>query len=652
LDIANAVEASASRDHGSRITAGLNAWQRAAVLCTDAPLGIVAGPGTGKTRVLTVRVAHLVLEKGVPPESILAITFTNKAAGEMRERLETLLGAETARRVTIRTFHAFGAMLLRQYAGRSGLGTEFVILAEEDQRALLRQACPELKVGEVDAVLVAISAAKNRSASDAPEHAGPDGSRRSAARAGEDAAGASSPSTPSADPFARYRSRYEMVLRKSNAVDFDDLLLLPIRLLETQPDVLAALQARYRWISVDEYQDINGAQYRLLRLLASGGANLCVIGDPDQAIYGFRGSDRRYFLRFEHDYPGAAALHLDHNYRSTQIILDAATQVIARNAGRTALQLMADCADEVRLDVHRAPTDRGEAEYVVHEIEQMMGGTSYFSLDSGRTSGATPVAARSFADFAVLYRLGAQSRPLIEAFDRSGIPYQTSGQTPLRAYKAVREVLACLWLLYSPHSQAHLSQIGGLHRHLMPELTQAWRAGMPAPRLIEQAMALIVRQRGRPYGEADAVRLSQLVLAAAPYEDRLVDFLEAVVLGSETDAYDARADRVALMTLHAAKGLEFPVVFIVGCEEGLLPYTRPGEPPDVEEERRLFYVGMTRAGRRLVLTQARKRMLFGQVMENAPSRFVGDIEAALKQIQEAKRRPPERKPEHEQLSLF
>ncbi len=652
----SAQDATRSTQHTARNTQyafPLNPEQRAAVLCTDAPLAIIAGPGTGKTRTLTARIAHLIQENGVAPENALAITFTNKAAGEMRERLEGLLGADVAGRITIKTFHAFGAMLLRQYADRLGLSPRFVILSEEDRAAVLRQACPGLRAAEVAAALAEISTAKNSGI--------------------EPSGGLSVARTKPAEassPDNELYQRYETALRAADAVDFDDLILLPIRLLEAHPDVLAATQARYHWISVDEYQDVNAAQYRLLRLLTGAGetrkqgnkgdgVNLCVIGDPDQAIYGFRGADPRYFLRFEQDYPGAAVLSLNKNYRSTQLILDAAMQVITRRGEVSSpgvavvggaeggvtppLQALADFAEQVKLDIYRAPTDKAEAEYVVHQIEQMVGGTSYFSLDSRRTDGATPSAARSFADFAVLYRLSAQSRPLIEAFDRSGIPYQTVGQTSLYEYKAVREVLALLWRLYNPRAPLLVAQVGNL-RHV--------EAGEPIARLIEQIVEHLVEGRKKPVSDADARRLHQLALRAVPFGNRLADFLEMTALQSETDAYDPRADRVTLMSLHASKGLEFPIVFIVGCEEGLLPYERKGEAVDVEEERRLFYVGLTRAKHKLVLTHARKRVLFGQFMENAPSRFVGDIEAALKELREMQYRPPEKKPESRQMSLF
>lgn len=684
-----------STPRSSLLLADLNPEQAAAVQAVDAPLVIVAGPGTGKTRTLTVRIAYLIQALGVPPEQILAITFTNKAAGEMAERLAALLGQEMAGRVTVKTFHALGAALLREHGGRLGLSPQFTILADEERRSLLKRLAPDLSQAELDQALALISAAKNQLLpADAP---------------------ADSLSFPHFPRFPLAFRAYEAALRRADAVDFDDLVALTVRLLEAHPDVLAAVQARFRWISVDEYQDVNLAQYRLLRLLADGGANLCVIGDPDQAIYGFRGADRRYFLSFEQDFPAARRIVLRRNYRSTQAILDAAMQVIGRDGGQRpaleAVAALADFAEQVKLEVYTAPTDKAEAEYVVHQIEQMVGGTSYFSLDSGRVEGAATPAARSFADFAVLYRLAAQSRPLVEAFERSGIPYQTVGQAPLTAHRAVREALAWLWLLHNPRSAVHqdvvwraaeveggkmgkegnegkegkegsleeLGELGGtwgsweerLERAkglprltaaqrcrveamaaLWRELVQAREAGETAAQLLVRVQAWLGRHRAEPLSEADGERLAQLARRSLPFAADLPAFLEAMALQSETDAYDPRADRVALMTLHAAKGLEFPVVFIVGCEEGLLPYAQPDRPADVDEERRLFYVGVTRAQRRLFLVSARRRFLFGRSVENPSSRFVADIEAALKEVRAAQRRPSKPKPAAEQLSLF
>ena len=371
-----------------------------------------------------------------------------------------------------------------------------------------------------------------------------------------------------------------------------------------------------------------------------------------------------------------------------------------------AIRAVTEFADQVKLDVIQAPTDKAEAELVVHQIEQMVGGTSYFSLDSGRVEGAEQIAVRSFADFAVLYRLGAQSRLLIEAFERSGIPYQTVGQTPLYAHKPVREILAYLWFMHTPQSRVHLEavleavavtlsekalqELGELvgiqgkppgeafatvsqtpeagSRHALAaderqkrlvalakfwsELDQARRAGLPVARLIEQVHLFLSTQRGETADANEARLVHQLVLRAVPSGNDLSAFLESTALQSETDAYDPRADRVTLMTLHAAKGLEFPVVFIAGCEEGLLPYVRPAEEVDVDEERRLFYVGLTRAQRKLVLIHAKTRFLYGQRMNNAPSRFVGDIEAALKEVQQMQRRAEMPEPAGTQLGLF
>jgi DNA helicase-2/ATP-dependent DNA helicase PcrA len=662
--------------------ARLNAEQRAAVACIDTPLVIVAGPGTGKTRTLTVRIAHLVRGHGVDPASILAITFTNKAAEEMAGRLADLLGEATAAQITVKTFHAFGLQLLQRHGAALGLDAPLAIAGEEDRRVLLRHACPELDESGAAALLEQISTAKNRLLD-------PDAAQVAAL---------------DADLPGRYR-RYQAALAAAHLLDFDDLMLLPVRLLERDSSALAAVQARCRWISVDEYQDVNLAQYRLLRLLAQGGANLCVIGDPDQAIYGFRGSDPAYFRAFQSDYPTAQVVHLRQSYRSPQSLLDAAAQVIAQGRNRQpggqngseALALWSGFGEQVKLETYTAPTDRAEAEYVVHRIEQMVGGTSYFSLDSARVAG-TETAARSFGEFAVLYRLNAQNRLLAEAFERSGIPYQVVGQAALATYREVRALLALLWLRHAPQAALPLAPLLGSRRGALPavgleqvaaliaahgvadglaqavvaaEFTSAqqrrlarlrdfWTALAQMP--VTTPVAELVRcvqvflaEEGEPPSAAQVERAALLARRAVAYGDDLPHFLEEMALQREIDGYDPRADRVTLLTLHAAKGLEFPVVFVVGCEEGLLPYLPEGrlEEVDIEEERRLFYVGMTRAQQQLILTQARRRFLFGRQVEPAPSRFVEDIEAALKAVQEQTvRKPKPDKAEDLQLKLF
>ena len=652
---------------------------------------IVAGPGTGKTRTLTVRIAHLLQGGLASPQSILAITFTNKAAAEMAERLEGLVGAVAAAEVTVKTFHALGAQLLRTYAVELGLPPDFVILDEADRATLLKRTFPKLGETAVDACLARISACKNQLLS----HDDP-------ALAGEVVEGGLYVATVYAG--------YEDALRAAQAVDFDDLISLSVRLLETQPSVLSAVQAAYQWISVDEYQDVNLAQYRLLRLLAAGGANLCVIGDPDQAIYGFRGADRRFFLAFGDDYPDARRLRLTRSYRSPQTLLDAASQMLGAEGGgdwgpegepgTDAYKLWSEYTEQVKIDVHPAPTDKAEAEYVVHQIEQMVGGTSYFSLDSGRVDERTAAVTRDFGDFAVLYRLNAQVALLVEAFERSGIPYQVVGQASPYAAKPVRELLACLWLLRNPRSRVHLdlllsagrsapnaqyldevAEIVAQHdydlaaafadassRHTfraaqrprLAALARTWSAfaaeESAGPQLVTEVLSraylLMAGLRGESTAETPPPWFKALLARAASYGARRDEFLEATALARAADAYDPRADRVTLCTLHASKGLEFPVVFVVGCEEGLLPYLPAGRPADADEERRLFYVGMTRAEQRLLLTHARYRFLFGRQTQPAPSPFLADIERVLKQVHESELKQRKAKTEDAQLRLF
>ena len=620
--------------------AGLNDQQQAAVQVIDAPLLIVAGPGTGKTRTLTYRIAYLITYKNVPPEQILAITFTNKAAEEMAQRLTVLLGPMVAERITIKTFHSFGALLLRQMGAQIGLSPTFVIGSEDDRYELFKQCYPDWSEKTRQQALDQISTAKNQLLTPA--------------------------TLPTADgnlvalPLAAIYRTYEAALRQNQMLDFDDLLLQTVQLLETHPEVLRQVQARFQWISVDEYQDINLAQYRLLQMLTAAGANLCAIGDPDQAIYGFRGADRGYFLRFEQDFPTATRLYLRQNYRSTQLILDASTQVIAKESNRAAQLIWSETLDPTKVDIYPAPTDKAEAEYVVHQIEQMVGGTSYFSLDTGRATGVE-TGARAFADFAVLYRLRAQSRLLVEAFERSGIPYQTVGQTALIEHKEIGEILAYLWLVYNPlatfqHVQIFNAAASKRQKSKIPTFLrnlQATRAVATVVEQIEMIQQFLAKGLDRKFDDKQNERVGQLIRRATPFANRLGDFLETTALQKESDLYDPRADRVTLMSLHAAKGLEFPVVFMVGCEENLLPYQVANRPTDLDEERRLFYVGMTRAQQKLIFTHAKTRFLFGQQVQNTPSHFLSDIEDAIKEMKAmAQRSAGKEKAGLEQLTLF
>ncbi|MCL4859117.1 MAG: UvrD-helicase domain-containing protein [Caldilineaceae bacterium] len=628
---------------------GLNAEQQAAARCIDRRLLIVAGPGTGKTRTLTHRIAYLLVDHAVAPEAILAITFTNKAAEEMAERLAALVGSGVATRLTIQTFHAFGAQLLRSEGHLVGLPGDFAIAGDEERVSLMRRLYPAWSERARNQALERIAAAKEQLC--APDEAA--------------GAVANDVDLTLADVYGAYDAE----LRRCQMVDFDDLMMLSVRLLEQQPALLGRLHERYRWISVDEYQDINLAQYRLVRLLTTSetGAppNLCAIGDPDQAIYGFRGADRRYFLHFVEDYPDAQLLRLRQNYRSTQSILDAARQVIDQNADAERLRIWSEFLQQTRLEIYPAPTDKAEAEYVVHEIEQAVGGVSLFSFDSGRVDERSAHGA-AFGDFAVLYRTNAQSRALVEAFDRSGIPYQTVGQTPLVDYKEIRELLAYLHVAHNPQDAHHRALVmDAAPKQAADQVTAFLRelhdvqGALPVTELIDRVDAFVAGRLREPRSDAASDRVAQLRRRALPYGAQLGDFLDALALLRETDYYDARADRITLMTLHAAKGLEFPVVFIVGCEETLIPYVRPGADAsegsiDVEEERRLFYVGMTRARRRLILTHARVRFLFGQQMQNPPSRFLHNIEETLKEVRELTQRKAAQKeqPPMQQLALF
>ena len=669
--------------------ARLNADQRAAATCVDTPLLIVAGPGTGKTRTLTVRIANLLRTHGVAPEAVLAITFTNKAAEEMRARLTALVGEALAQRLTISTFHAFGAQLLREWGDHVGLTPDFVILDDDARTDILRRALPKLGEQELNRTLDWISQVKNRLLpQNAPELV-PD-------------------QEDDAEMVARYQT-YGAALVAAQAVDFDDLVRLPVQLLTTNSEVAAALHARYRWLSVDEYQDVNPAQYQLLRVLVAGEANVCVIGDPDQSIYSFRGANPAYFHAFVSDFPGAVAVELRQSYRSPHALLEAATQVIANNPdrpqnhpekGKESRRLWSEFTHEVKLEIYPASTDRAEAEYLVHSIEQAVGGTSYFSLDSGRVAG-TAAGDRTFGNFAILYRLGAQRRALIEAFDRSGIPYQIVGDA-LTSHRHIREVLALLRLRAQPtHALLPLTTLLGNGKGELTDDALTWLAAQveahgvedalrvaattgplkPAQRRkvggllalwvdmpsasarLDEAIPLVHAAWASWQGEKPTVaqheRIAQLRLRAVPYGTHVADFLDHMALQRGADTFDPRADRVAILSLHAAKGLEFPVVYMVGCEEGLLPYLPPsdsegkGRTVDIAEERRLFYVGMTRAQETLTLTYAARRLLFGQMTTLPPSRFIDEIEAARKALLTPSHLPQKsEKVEDLQLKLF
>ncbi|MEE8409562.1 MAG: UvrD-helicase domain-containing protein [Myxococcota bacterium] len=483
--------------------------QMRAVAELDGPLLIVAGPGTGKTRTLTQRIARLVGDRGVAPESCLAITFTRRAAEEMRQRLVALL-PEVGGRIPVTTFHGLGASMLKEFGGRIGLPPDVGVMLPEDRVSMLREGL-EVTSMRARKLVDRISVCKMRGVSPEPD-------------------------------LARAMELHESGLRERGRVDFDDLLLMAVRLLESEPDTAATLRRRFQWISIDEYQDIDAVQYRLVRLIAPPTGNVCAIGDPDQAIYGFRGADVRFFLRFGEDFPGAKQVRLSRNYRSADSIVKACLQIMAPSTLVPGRRLDAVLDDPSRILIHHAATDKAEAEFVAHGIEQTIGGYGFFSVDSGRVD-AGDVTSCGFSDVAVLYRSAAQLPCLEEALHRAGIPYQSRGLGPL----------------------------------------------------------------------GDQVDVARLMDPAA----------------AKIDTWDPRADRVSLLTLHAAKGLEFEVVYVVGCEDGVLPLSWPGSDTDVDEERRLFFVGMTRAKRRLVLTHAKTRRHRGKLRDMEPSPFLVQIEEDL-----------------------
>ena len=599
---------------GNALLDGLDPEQRMAAETLEGPLLIVAGPGTGKTRTVTHRMAHLISDHGVPPEACLAITFTRRAAAEMGERLERLLPQE-AGAIAVRTFHALGLELMREQVERLGLPPNFAVAGDAERQAVLAQeaGCSVRKAAKL---VQQIATAKRQGTS--PERS---------------------------DVFDAYQN----ALRTRALVDFEDLLRMPVELLEQDAALVETYRDRFRWITIDEYQDIDALQYRLIRLLAPADGNLCAIGDPDQAIYSFRGADVGFFKRFEQDYPAARVVRLKHSYRCTRKILDASAQVMAGSGPiEERLEALLDSPD--RIVIHEAPTDKAEAEFVVHTIEQLLGGHTFFSLDSGRSDGDSEVDL-TFADFAVLYRVDAQADALCEAFARSGIPYQRRSHRRLADEPLARQLTTML------RSERGAGPVRARLREAGERLTKyaaqhngqlgpdwAWP---DAPPQSDDAAADIE-------GRVAAVVAVLEPLAAQCGED-LDRFLDELALGAELDCWDPRAERVSLLTLHAAKGLEFGVVFIVGCEDALLPLTWGGrsEPAQQEEERRLFYVGMTRARRRLLLSHAGKRFWRGKVRKAAPSPFLREIEEQL--LERRKPTPLKRRnasPEDRQLDLF
>ena len=578
-------------ERSADVLAGLDPDQRRAAETIDGPLLIVAGPGSGKTRTLIRRIAHLAANHGVPPSRCLAITFTRRAAGEMRDRLRALLPAAWEH-VALHTFHSLGLSILTEHCNAAGLQRGFRVASEAERIELLRDA---LDVSEKHARgrLSAISRAKRT-------HALP-------------------PDEGSGKAF----EAYERAMEARNLCDFDDLVIRAADALESDPALRALYRQRHRWVSVDEYQDVDEQQVRLLKQIVPPHGNVCAIGDPDQAIYGFRGADVRFFSEFQQDFPRTRVVRLTRNYRSDRNIVILSGQVIGRRGSARRAGPAGEAVENVPdlVTLHEAPTDRAEAEFIVQSLERTLGGHSFFSIDSGRAADTGGQAALSFSDFAVLYRTGAQVPALVEALRRSGMPFQRRSHHRLLDHPGVSAALDVLRETRSP----------GLVRELL------------------EAACL-----GGGRGDAQMLEACELLRpAAVACGDDLQRFLSDLSLGTEVDTWDPRADRISLLTLHAAKGLEFPVVFIAGCENGLLPLTwGRADRTVLDEERRLFYVGVTRARAKLYLCRAKKRPWRGKMRELPPSPYLADIEERLLERRRSRIHGKQGKNEDDQLNLF
>ena len=583
-----------------RILDGLDPDQKGAAEITKGPLLVLAGPGTGKTRTLTHRIAYLITDQNVPPEGCLALTFTKRAAEEMRNRLDRLIPIQSER-VPVMTIHSLGLLILREQPDRLGLPLPLRIATEHERIEIVRET---LSLNRRDAVRLLNSFSQFKRAENI--------------------------TTLDENTQTAFNS-YERAMRERGWVDFDDLIILSVKLLKTQPDLSALYRKRFPYISIDEYQDVDAGQFNLIRLLAPSQSNICVIGDPDQAIYRFRGADVRFFQRFREDYPEARTVQLTRNYRSTRTIVEAATQMIAPSTLVEKRQLQALMDDPMKIEIHRCSTARTEAQYVVLAIERLIGGVDFHALDTGRVREdvGRPLA---FSDFAVLYRTDAQSNLLREAFAYSGIPFQKHSHDRLTDHPYVQKFILELSLLPN-------------QRPLIERLQIAARA---------------LREKERQEESQDKLNtlpLEAIIGALRPLAENFGNdtesFLNELTTGADIDLWDPRADRVSLLTLHASKGLEFSVVFIVGCEDGLLPLNwepDPG-PESIAEERRLFFVGMTRARNRLFLSYAGKRRWRGSTQQRKPSPFLKAIKEALieRHTEKPFRKTP---PPARQLTLF
>ena len=643
---------------------GLNKEQQQAVQQTEGPLLILAGAGSGKTKVLTVRIAHL-LAQGVNPYEILAITFTNKAAKEMKSRVEGLVG-DVANRIWLSTFHSFCAKFLRfELDNFLGYNSNFTIYDTSDSQAVIKAALKALNLDDkyypVGAMIAAISDAKNKLlfASDFRKQAKDFYQQK----------------------VADVYEYYERELRKNNALDFDDLLLVAVKLLQSNEAVLDKYSKRFRYVMIDEYQDTNHAQSLLAKLLASHWKNIAVVGDADQSIYAWRGADIQNILDFEKDYPNCTSIKLEQNYRSTKIILDAANAVIENNEGRPKKNLWTDKTEGAKIQHFTAQSEHEEAAFIGDTIAKKH-----------------DIHGVPYGDMAILYRTNAQSRVLEEALIKRALPYTMVGGTKFYDRKEIKDVLAYLRVLYNPFDDLSLLRIINVPKRsigattvaklqdyarangtsLFMTLTQLHLVdsikGKTKEKLEEFGIlifTLVAEMEDRtvldilesildrtgylaqleestdPQDQARAENIGELLSVAKDFQDTnpsgtVEDFLEQVALVNDVDSFEQEESKVTLMTLHSAKGLEFPIVFLGGLEEGLFPHSRTlMNPEEIEEERRLAYVGITRAEKELYISNATTRTVFGRTSSYLPSRFIDEIPEELVDGLRAKRKVPD-----------
>lgn len=593
----------------SVILKDLNTFQQQAVTFQGGPLLILAGAGSGKTRVLTYRAAYLIASGIASTENTLLLTFTNKAAGEMLKRVEKLLGSEKRQFITGGTFHSWCAKVLRRYSGEAGLDSNFVIFDENDQLDTIKRAMErvgaDIKTVKPGSVLANISSAKNELIG-YEEYAG-------FARGNFQ------------QTVARTYLAYQQLLKKYRALDFDDLLVETVRLMKQNPEVLEKLQKRFEYVLVDEYQDTNKAQYEITKRLTWKSKNLTVVGDAAQAIYSWRGADYRNLLLLKQDFPELTTMNLEQNYRSTQIILSAANQIISHNKSHPILKLWSEREDGERIRIFEAESELAEADFVIGEIEK------------GIISGA------KFSDFAILYRTNAQSRVLEEACLHRGIPYALVGGIRFYERKEIKDVVAYLRLVMNPDDEVSKKRAEKCGKTRLARFNQRFDNYYTPERLSLDVLDEVLGvtdylDQFDPLDEDDAARLENIreLRSVASEYPKLAEFLEQVTL-TEKESKKPRSLKAqeglgatTLMTAHSAKGLEFKTVFMVGMEEGLFPHSRSlMEKEAMEEERRLCYVGMTRAMNKLYLTYATRRLFFGQRSNNPVSRFLGDIPEKL-----------------------